>query len=540
MSFKKRVLLIGIDGASSEIITPLIEDKKLSTFLKIRKQGTFCKFNSALPPNSATGWTSLLSGKNAGKHDIFDFYDKTNGTYHREIINSHTIKSRRIWDILSEQRLKSIIMNVPVTYPPTPINGIMVSGMLTPHGSNFTYPADLSDELQQKNYTIDIFDHFRDTLDSYLNLAVEVMTKRQQVFLDLLQNNDWDFGTIVFSTPERLQHTIWNHKAELQKIYIVLDQLLGELLDQVQDENTYVFFVSNYGFRSIMKKFFVNEWLSELGLLSKKISTEKSTIPEIIDDQFGHQQKQRLVANFLAKTGITKDNIRSVFPTQFCEFVKKVTPAYLRKLFPKENLIIDWEKTKAFFPSRFSQGIRINLKGREPQGIVKPGWEYEKLRDSIIRELYRLKDPHTFENIIEQVYKREEIYHGDYYVNAPDIIFEPKDFNYILEPNKRTSMYCISHAKDDYPVYANYDSKGFLIATGSNIHRDKIRDISLYDIVPTILNLLDVPVPDDLDGKVISGLFENEFDMNSDIIDLPSPSFLNTDYLEYSNDQPPV
>jgi len=510
MPQKNRVLIIGIDGATFNIINPLISENKLPTFQRLINQGTHGILNSVVPPLSATGWTSLVTGKNPGKHDIFGFYDKYNGSYNPHVINSKNLKANTIWKIIEEYGLRSILVNIPVTYPPEPVNGILISGMLTPQGECFTYPEKLSQELHQKNYVVDIFHHYRDSLDKYMELAFEVVTTRQQVLKEQLTRNDWDFAMAVFTTPDRLQHTIWQHQSAIQEIYIKMDQLIGKLLDEL-DEFTHVMVVSDHGFKSVTKKFFVNEWLWELGLLSKEISTQKPSIPDFWQEQFGHQNNDRLLSQFLAKTGITKDNIRSLLPNPICELIKKATPLSLRKVFPKENLIIHWDKTKAYFSPHFSQGININLKGREPNGVVKPGHDYEQLRELIIHELLRLRDPHTFENIVDEVFRGEDVFQGDFIDHAPDIVFIPRNYDYVLEANKRTSSKCIGSSYDDYPVFSGHDSKGIIVVQGPSVKKGAvIQHSKIYDIAPTILKILDVPIPDDMDGNVLFPLFENE------------------------------
>lgn len=511
MSNRKRVLIIGIDGATFNIINPLIEAGKLPTFEKIIKQGTHGVLNSTLPPASATGWTSLITGKNSGKHDIYDNYDQVNGSYDRKIVDSRNIKQKRIWEILGNYNLKSILVNLPLTYPLDEINGIMVSGMLTPPGEIFTYPEHLAAELIQKDYVVDLYCHISDSLDSFIETALHTMTIRQQVFLDMINQNDWDFAMVMFNTPDRVQHILWQQYSQVEKIYIKLDSLIDDLINNL-DDNTYLIIVSEHGFKSITKKFFVNEWLWELGLLSKKISTDRASIPDFVEEQFRFLDTNRkLITKFLASTGITKDKIRSIISNDTCEWLKRVTPEPIKKIFPKENLIIQWDKTKAYFTSQFSQGININLKGREPQGIIEPGKEYEQLRDRIIRELYRLKDPHTFENVIDEVFRGEDIFFGEYVHHAPDIIFIPHDYTYLLEPNKRPTWDCICHAHDGYPVFSHHDPYGIFLINGPSIKCGrKVKNINIFDIVPTVLKILDIPVPHDMDGRVLYKIFEDD------------------------------
>jgi predicted AlkP superfamily phosphohydrolase/phosphomutase len=157
------------------------------------------------------------------------------------------------------------------------------------------------------------------------------------------------------------------------------------------------------------------------------------------------------------------------------------------------------------------QGIRINLRGREPNGVVEKGWKYDRLCETIISELYRLKDPHTFENIIERVYRREEIFPGQNYDSAPDIIFVLRDSRYSLQSNKRTNRHYISNANDDYPVTSGMAPIGLFCIMGPSIqHGELAHSPKVQDIAPTILKLLNVQVPGDMEGTVLSHIIESK------------------------------
>jgi predicted AlkP superfamily phosphohydrolase/phosphomutase len=159
------------------------------------------------------------------------------------------------------------------------------------------------------------------------------------------------------------------------------------------------------------------------------------------------------------------------------------------------------------------QGININLKGREPQGVVEPGKAYERMRNQIISELYRLKDPYTFENVVEEIYRKEDLFQGEYLDSAPDIIFVPRNRDYYLDSTKRTCRLFIGPANDDYPVHAYHEPEGIFFITGPGIKpAQKISNIHIYDIIPTILHLFGIPLNEDFDGQVIHQILEEHKD----------------------------
>lgn len=497
-------MLIGIDGLNLELLNPLVLHESLRNFQRIMTQGSYGTFDAILPIQSATSWTSMMTGKNPGKHGIWDFFDSHNYQCNRRIIDKSNVKSRTIWQYLDLFNLKSVIVNLPVTFPPAPLNGVMVSGMLTPPQQICTYPCHLHKKLKAAGYKIDLFNEQFETPLTYYEQAVQIMTIRQQVFRGILQDIDWDFATIDFSSISRFLHKFWNEKALIDNLFLKLDELLGSIIDEFDDGLTTFIVVSDHGYKSVEKKFFVNEWLWEAGYLSRHISTKEATIPDFWSRQFEHNGSGKTLARILAETKITKDNISKFLPDFFIELLKQVSPDSLLKAFPRENLLIDWSDTRAYFPSESSQGIRINLKGREPFGIVNPGFEYERLRDDIIRELYRLRDPLTFNNVIDVVYRREELYHGDCLNLAPDIFFVPRNYDYALKSSKRTSRSFIGNAKDLYPVDSIHSPDGLFMIYGPDIKQGAtINHIDRYDIAPTVLDFLGLPLPKDFDGKVL-------------------------------------
>ena len=508
---RNRLLLIGIDGASYSTINDLLSTDRLPNLKRIASGGIFSPLASTLPVHAASGWTSALTGNNPGKHDVYDFYGRMNGSYRRSLINDASVKAKTLCSVLNDYGKKSIIMNLPITVPPDSINGINIGGMLSIGKDKFTHPAFLSEDLRKIGYTIDALQDIDNNTGDFINSAYRTMELRQKVFLNLLEKNDWDFAAIDFTTIDRLQLTIWEEQETIRDFYIKLDELLGDIFKEMLDDRTQVILFSSYGFKSIAKKFFVNEWLWELGLLKKWISPKPGTIPDFWDDNFFQSKNERKITSFLTKTRITKDNINRLIPKMLSEMIKNRTPVSLRKIFPKENLIIDWSQTRAYLTSQFSQGININLKGREPNGIVNPGEEYEKLRNEIIRELYRLEDPFTLNSVIDEAHRGEDVFQGEFSKYAPDIVFVPSNYDYVLRPGKRTNSTCISNANDLYPILSGPEPEGFLLINGEGIRGSAERlSPKIYDIFPTALELLGLPESGGTDGKNLLPLVDVE------------------------------
>jgi len=510
-----KTIVIGLDGASLDTIQSLINQHKLPFFQKMIRKGSFGNLKSSLPVNGAASWASFFSGKNPGKHNIYDFISFNGSLEKPNTIKNSSIKSDLIWHIANQNSLKTILFNIPIVSQPEKVNGIMVTGLATDKDQTFAYPESVYHELLDQNYKVDSGPQGRIEQDQYYNQINEVFIKQSDSFFQLINNHSWDLAIATFNTLNRVQQFFSNDEKKIESFFVQFDAYLQKIFDSIDEEINFIL-LSNYGFKSISKKFFVNEWLSEMGFLKKKISTKQSRITDIDKILFNYSNNGvPYITKLLTKTGITKKNIRSILPNIISETLKKTVPMSIKKIFHREYLDIEWKKTQAYFVSENVQGININLKGREPLGVVEPGTEYERLRDKIISELYHFKDPYTFENIVEEVYRKEEIFNGEYVSAAPDIVIIPANNNYYLDSNKRTSRHVVGSAKDEYPVYGQKDRNGVFFISGPKVEQGKkVSNITIFDIAPTILHLFGIEKDISMDGQVISDIFsENDKDM---------------------------
>ncbi len=509
-----RVVIIGLEGATFNLIQPLINQDDLPFFKKLMGKGSYGIIKSNLPLNGASNWTSLFTGKNPGKHNIYDYLRYDNGSYQPELIQPDSFKAPLLWNIASANNLQTILLNAPVSPTPEPLNGIMVSGLLSSSHRCYAYPESIAAELRQQDYIVDCGAWRNRDPEQYFELITQTLIKQEQTFQQLIQQHPWRLAIVTFNALGKAQHNFWRKRDKLEALYIQLDRFINKIYKATLG-NTYFIVLSHHGFKSVSKKFFVNEWLWEQGLLEKRITIHQPRTTNVYDLLYQDTiQTKHFITNFLSKTGFTKDNIRSVIPVEIAEFMKRLVPWRIKKFFPKEYLEIIWEKTQAYFVSSNIQGININLKGREPQGIVSQGREYEELRSRIINELYRLKDPYTFENVIDQVYRREELFCGDYLEAAPDIIIVPRKYDYYLDAGKRTCRLFIGSANDDYPIHSYHEPQGIFFMTGPDVIRGQnLGEISIYDIAPTVLHLLGLPLQQDFDGCVLYSLFHDHHNL---------------------------
>lgn len=453
---------------------------------KFLKKGVHGDLESTIPPLTYPAWISIATGKNPGKTGIFHFSSKVEGEYGKRIMGNP--RNDEIWKILSSKKKKVCVVNVPGTYPPSKVNGIMVTGMLTPSGRDYTYPKSLQTELDEMDYDVDV-----DQAGEWGNLdentkidrVFETTRKRKEAVKNFLREKDWDFFMVVFTGTDRLQHFFWKYldrsnphykkskyEERIMEYFSEIDLMLKELIDSAGKDTT-ICIISDHGFGPFNKSVHLNIWLEQNGFL--KMKKKRSALGSV-----GFTRSR--IGNFLVRTGLEK--LIPLVPKRVIETV----PRSKIGEFPD----IDWENTKAY--SLTIESIFINLKGREPNGIVSKK-EYEKLRNEISKKLKQLKDPETGKKVVKKVYKKEEIYSGENMDKIPDLLVETHD-GYLSCENFSDMIFKSSW------MSGNHKRNGILFMCGADIKKGKIK-ARVYDISPTILHIMGMPIPSDMDGKVL-------------------------------------
>jgi predicted AlkP superfamily phosphohydrolase/phosphomutase len=342
---------------------------------------------------------------------------------------------------------------------------------------------------------------------------------RIKVFDYLKDNKPWDVLNVVFAATDQAQHLFWGAMEKLKKnqnpspqevkfgnvifdIYKKIDAALDKWLDGL-DEDTVLFIMSDHGAGPIKGVIYLNNFLAEHRFLSFKNKGGKFTAHSFI-------------SSCISKSLHTG---KSVFP-------QRIRSALKRKLAPLRDSIesymvfsdIDWERTKAFSFGCLGS-IRINLKKREPFGIINVGGEYEGTRNEIIEDILSLKNPETNENLVERVYKREDLYKGPYVHKAPDLIIHWKDYEYDSKQRygkNRDKIFDSGFTMDltDIPYTASHRLNGLFMAYGKSICKVNTIYPKIEDIAPTVLYLQGVPIPETMDGRVLIELFGKDIDKN--------------------------
>lgn len=506
------VVIVGWDSASFDVIGPWLEAGELPNLQKLIAEGVSGKLRSTIHPMSGPAWASFMTGKNPGKHGIFDWTRHVDGNYNASLVNSTSLRSKTLWEIANEAGFTTGVVNVPVTYPPYAVDGYLVSGLLTPSvKSDFVFPPHLADELHRAadGYVIHGQEWYVEGKEAMcIEDTLAALEKRGRAVMHLLRTRPCDLNVFVFTATDSIQHRFWKYmdpdfpgyKPEytqyadaVLRVFQKADTILAEILAQLSKDAA-VIVVSDHGAGPLYKLIFINRWLMQLGLLKLKDRTATRFKRWLVENQV-----LLWVYSVLNKIGLTNLYLR---------IPRSKRGQVVSSFLTADD--VDWSRTKAYATGDFGQ-IRVNLSGREPQGIVSPGKEYEDLIAFITDKLYELQDPETGEQIVDRVYKKDEIYSGECLELAPDLLFVAQEYAYISSKHFGFEESELM-VRSDYANSGNHRQDGVFVAWKKGIKRGEIaQGAQIIDVAPTVLYLMGVPVPEDMDGRVLTEIFDEAY-----------------------------
>ena len=500
-----RVILIGIDGATPQLLYPWIKDGKLPNFQKMKQNGSWGKLKSTIPPFSAPAWTSIITGCNPGKHGVYGF--ESTGTINSHLINSRYRKKPAIWNYLTKIGLKSIVINVPGTYPPEKIDGVMITGLLTPsYESNFIYPNNLKDRLNSNDlgeYELEQFwveDFSRSKMkkrnpQKLLDNINKQMESRAVVGINLMKQYKWDFSMIVFRGTDTAQHFLFDHEDLLLSCYQKVDELLGRMMKNFP--NDIFIIVSDHGFERIERIFYPDNVLYNNGFLTP------------IYDPFNDSKSRfDLIFNRLYNMILT------LLPNKFLKQSRLIRKLLLSG--SSKSKLINFSQTQAFSTAD-GRGIQICLNGNISKDNIDFK-EYDNIIKDIVRLFRCLIDPDDKKNIITDIYRWDEAY-GKSALSPPDLVFSlkkgitaaewirfPGSIKEISESKERNIKYIFN--KDTIGRSGDHSQYGVFFAYGNNIKSNfEIKNISVEDILPLVFSNLGFSLPNGIDGTLKEELF---------------------------------
>jgi len=516
-----RLAILGIDGATYRIIRPMIADGELPHITRILREGASANLESTIPPITPPAWVSMMTGVNPGRHGIYHFVHRTIGSYQLGLVDSKNFAGMDAFSLLSRRGWTTGGFAVPMTYPPFPVNGYMVSGIPMPlKGDGGAWPEGTRAEMEKflgKEYEPDInyaeYDGKNEPgsedLDRYEKLRQDLFrVERERIDLKVewLRRHPTDFYFCVLSITDRCQHYFWKFQDPthdgwsqegqdrfgevIKDAYRLADEAVGRFRELLGEDCT-VALVSDHGFGTFSADFFINRWLEDEGyLVIKKIPRWTLGVTTLADTL------RRARLGFVCK----------VLPGP----IGRLPVARPKRKTQRDKRDIDWKKTRVFAAM---YGLCLNIKGREPYGTVPPGAAREALEQEVIAKLRLLRDPLHDELAVDDAIVSKDCYSGEYLQTAPDIQFMmqglaclPKeDLNANTHFGRRKyAAVSGTHRMDG--IFAVAGGPQCPTATGA-----VYEGMHIQDSLPTLLHMVGEPIPAWMEGSVQTAALQKDW-----------------------------
>jgi predicted AlkP superfamily phosphohydrolase/phosphomutase len=411
----------------------------LPNLARVFERGTSVEMNSSLPDVSAVAWTSVNTGMNPAKHGIYGFVDRKPGTTAMEVMTASHVRAKTIWQLASDAGRRAVAINVPLSYPPQTINGVVISDFLAPALDKAVYPTTLLPVLQELGYRIDTDPWAaRQSLDAFVDDFRVTAGKRAEAVLHLMDSEAWEFFMVVFMETDRLHHFMWQYMEsgdptyapKFMDAYRQIDEIAGRIIGRLRDDDELII-MSDHGFTTLLKEVYLNVWLEQQGYL-----------------QF------------------EEGNVKGL------ESMTARTRAY------------------SLDPGR----VYVNLQGREPSGTVLPD-DLNEVLTELEGKLRDLRDPETGKPIVKDVFRADDIYHGPLRGRAPDVLVMPHD-GYDIKGSFDSSELT---GRGKLVGMHKYDNATLFVRN----RKLTVDHASVHDVLPTACKLLQMDCPKNVDGRVV-------------------------------------
>jgi predicted AlkP superfamily phosphohydrolase/phosphomutase len=508
----KRAVVIGLDGAAWHLLNPLLDEGVMPNLARLRDRGARGRLSSTIPTYTPPAWTSAVTGVNPGRHGVYGFHAGHAQNEQQELMHSGRIRSAPLWEMANVQGARIGVFNLPLTYPPRPLDGWMVSGMMTPSYGHrlkgFVSPPDLEQAILHKipDYLIEMKTSWdldwRD--DALCRRALDSIEQRRIVLELLLESEPLNLVFAVLEAPDRLQHAYYRYmdpsdamfqtepagrvRPWIARCFEAMDEIAG-LLVQYAGNDGGIIVCSDHGFTAWEFSVHTNALLERWGYLKLKPGAR------------------------LIQTGAA----RRLIP-----LAKRILPAKAARAAKGRTFAaVDWSKTKAFASPIPQQGIFLNIHGRERHGIVPPE-QRAALAAEIADRFATLKGPDG-SVIADRVWRSEDVFSGHALDGAPDILPVLRDHRFELDDE-------LFH-REPFSDQSNlprgvHHPDGIGVVAGAGVRAGAGLEGSILDVTPTLLYLAGLQVPEGLDGSVMRRAFDEAHLKNHPIATMPA---LNSD-----------
>ncbi len=495
----RRVLVIGLDAGCFPVLNPLFEAGVAPTLEMLFEDGVCGPLESQIPPWTASAWPSMYTGKNPGKHGVFDFLSFEG--YDWSVVNATHVRERAIWELLSDHGISSVIVNVPVTHPARPFDGALIPGMTAPEDPD-CHPAGILEDVKTACGGYRIYPQSGPEPDRSIEGYERTIELRGAAFRYLLERFEPEFGFVQFQLTDSVFHERPGDNRAIEAVYRAVDREVSEIIEAYEPGTVLV--LSDHGMGPIEgREFRVNEFLRARGHLRAQSGGEgmPNWTREWENDLLGgtdpDEYKQSFlerVLNVAARAGITTQRVAGVLDSVgLKEPIGRHVPNDLIRAASEQ---VDFPESRAYMRSKSELGIRINLEGREPNGQVALA-EYESVRSELIDDLSAVRTPRG-DPIFESVEPRETYFHGPELENGPDVVLVPDRFDHAAVAGLEGDLFA------DPVEPWNHKRTGVFAVSGENVDRGELpSEATIFDVAPTICSLFDVPIDDAMDGEAL-------------------------------------
>jgi predicted AlkP superfamily phosphohydrolase/phosphomutase len=507
------LVVIGWDGATWDLLEAWVRQGKLPNLARMMAAGVSGRLRSTALPLSPAAWSTILTGQNPGKHGIFDWFERREGSYAVEYVHTGRLGAAPLWHYINQAGRRVGVFCPPMLYPAVPVEGFIVSGMAAPNprSPGFSFPEGLLAQLESaagpfQTAETGFYQYGREA--EYLQAILDWLETQRRAIRFLVNRYPCDVYLLVFMQSDHAQHKFWRYldadfpgydshrDAQFQdailRVYQALDDFLGELLGIFGDQAN-ILVLSDHGAGPTHGILFVNRWLQQQGWLCLKRTP-------------GTWLKLALArSNLIPTAGRLAARLGLGWLANLAS--KPARDRMVRAFLTLDD--IDWKRTRAYARGAFGQ-IFVNLKGREPQGIVSPGQEYEELVAQVISGLGSLRHPESGAPLITRLHRRDEVFHGPFVERSADILFSIQDYLY----QSSVSLGLESPGllgKSEYQDSGSHRPEGILVMYGPEILAGAgLPEASVADILPTLLALAGLPLPAGLDGRPLIEAFSHD------------------------------
>jgi predicted AlkP superfamily phosphohydrolase/phosphomutase len=505
-----KVFVLGLDGATWDVLGPLLDAGELPNLARLKARGASGTLRSIFPPLSPVAWTGVMTGKNSGKHGVFEFLEYEHNPLGGRVNSSRAIRSELVWEIAGRHGKRTVAGAVPMSYPPRKAPGFYLGDFLSPPDApDFASDPELLRALEAhlgepyRPWDTSVHDGGREA--EVVRSLTDFLDHHLRAVEFLLARCEWDLFVYDLMATDRAQHELWHawdpghtlargrDLAAVRADYVAFWRRLDEGLGRIADAlplDTALILMSDHGFGPIEWYVNFNVWLLEQGFIA-------------LHDSWYVRQKHWFYKRgitpewfygLMARFGMARNRVGRFRGKQMSRLDRMADRTFLSKRH------IDWSRTRAYSQGNFGQ-IFLNLKGRQPHGCVAPS-DARGVLDEIKARLFAIEHPETGEPLVSHVHERDDLYDGPHAHLAPDLTVVLGDWKY-----RTIGLYDFTTNKVISPAFGptgDHRMEGMFVGVGPAFQAGaRLGDeATLLDIAPTVLHLLGVPVPADMDGRV--------------------------------------